>query len=122
MSFSPSTNADSTTVQSGIVYARIADRPAGRVFTPYVTKMFQSVTLKSAIAMSGHHSPARTRSDCPLRRARANIPTPPTITQIARKVQTGMSTIEGLIIGQFRPPPRLSMASSHHVERGRVVA
>ena len=82
---------------------------------------FHSVTLHSDSTTSGRHSPRGTAMRRPLARAIAKQPDGAGRDATGSGTsRPGMSASPILIIGQFIPQPRVRMASSSQVERGRV--
>ena len=100
---SSSTNAPIAVAQIGIVYARMALRPAAICWTPNSRRPFQPAMLKNASVDTRSHHARGTHTPSPAGCATAKRPSAANGSVNARNVSGGSSLTPILRIGQLRP-------------------
>ena len=94
--------------QIGIVYARIALRPAGSCCTPNSTSPFQAAMLKNASTPTCHHSARGTRMESPDSDATSSMPMAASGSVSPRNVSGASSVTPIFSMGQLHPQTSVS--------------
>src|SRR6185436_891631 len=108
-----------STVQTGIVYARIADRPAGICWTPKRISPFHAAMLNSASARTLPQCSRGIRIESPDSRAASNKPSAANGSVAPRKVSGASSVTPSFSTGQLHPQTKVNTATRKSPEAGR---
>src|SRR6266542_3285570 len=110
--------SEKSTLQIGIVKARIADRPAGICWTPNSISPFQPAILNKASAATLLHSARGMRVESPDSFETSSNPSAANGSVVARKVSGASSVTPSLSTGQLQPQTSVRMATSNRLDAG----